>query len=57
LIVPADAAAPPAPDELRRYVRGLLAGYKVPAAWRLVPEIPRNPMGKLLRHRLPDLTD
>jgi len=57
LIVPADADAPPAPDELRRYVRGLLAGYKVPVAWRLVPEIPRNPMGKLLRHRLPDLTD
>jgi acyl-CoA synthetase (AMP-forming)/AMP-acid ligase II len=55
LIVPADPAAPPGPDELRRYVRGFLAGYKVPVTWRLVPELPRGPMGKLLRHRLPDI--
>ena len=53
LVVPADADAPPDLDELRRYVRGLLAGYKVPVTWRLVPELPRNPMGKLLRHQLP----
>jgi len=56
LIVPADPAAPPDPEELRRHVRSRLAGYKVPAAWQLVPELPRNPMGKLLRSRLPDLT-
>jgi acyl-CoA synthetase (AMP-forming)/AMP-acid ligase II len=56
LIVPADATAPPDTGELRRHVRGLLAGYKVPVAWRVVPELPRNPMGKLLRHRLPDVT-
>jgi acyl-CoA synthetase (AMP-forming)/AMP-acid ligase II len=56
LVVPADPGAPPDPDELRRHVRARLAGYKVPVVWQLVPELPRNPMGKLLRHRLPAMT-
>jgi acyl-CoA synthetase (AMP-forming)/AMP-acid ligase II len=54
LIVPSDPAAPTDVDELRRHVRAQLAGFKVPVAWRFVPELPRHPMGKLLRHRLPE---
>jgi acyl-CoA synthetase (AMP-forming)/AMP-acid ligase II len=55
LIVPRDPTAPPDVQELRRHVRAQLAGYKVPAAWQFVPELPRHPMGKLLRHQLPEL--
>jgi acyl-CoA synthetase (AMP-forming)/AMP-acid ligase II len=55
LIVALDPAAPPDVDELRRHVRAQLAGFKVPVAWRFVPELPRHPMGKLLRHQLPEL--
>jgi acyl-CoA synthetase (AMP-forming)/AMP-acid ligase II len=53
LVVPKDPAAPPDVDDLRRHIRALLAGYKVPVAWRMVPRLPRNPMGKLLRNQLP----
>ena len=55
LIVPRDATAPPDVADLHRHVREHLAGFKVPAVWELVPELPRHPMGKLLRHRLPAL--
>lgn len=43
----ADAAA------LERFVRTRLAGYKVPRAWRFVPDLPHNAAGKLLRRALP----
>jgi len=56
LIVASDPAAPPDVDELRRHVRAQLAGFKVPVVWELVSELPRHPMGKLLRHRLPPLS-
>ena len=54
LIVPSDPTAPPDVAELRRHARAQLAGFKVPVAWRFVPGLPRHPMGKLLRHRLPE---
>jgi acyl-CoA synthetase (AMP-forming)/AMP-acid ligase II len=43
-----------AEDELIAHCRGRLAGYKVPKSVRLVPEIPKSPVGKLLRRALRD---
>jgi len=51
-VVPADAQAPPAVDDLRTFVRGQLAGFKVPTEWAFVPTLPRNATGKLLRREL-----
>ncbi len=41
-------------QELVEHCRGLLAGYKVPKAVRFVDEIPKSPVGKLLRRALRD---
>jgi acyl-CoA synthetase (AMP-forming)/AMP-acid ligase II len=37
--------------------RAQLASYKVPERWAVVPELPRNAMGKVVRPALPDLLD
>ena len=39
-------------DELARFVRAQLAGFKVPAYWYDVTELPLNGAGKLLRPKL-----
>ncbi|HEX5616570.1 MAG TPA: class I adenylate-forming enzyme family protein [Acidimicrobiia bacterium] len=39
-------------DDLLAQARARLAAYKVPAGWTLVGELPRNEMGKVLRHEL-----
>ncbi|MCA2188890.1 AMP-binding protein [Nonomuraea cavernae] len=44
--------ATPSVDELKRAVRGELAGYKVPRDVVFVPAVPRNPTGKVDRARL-----
>lgn len=51
-IVAASDGSPPDFDQLRAYCRERLAGFKVPEQWRVVKTLPRNPVGKLLRHRL-----
>ncbi len=51
-VVPEDPAAPPGADELRRFARQRLAGYKVPTSWWLVADLPVNPSGKVLRRLL-----
>lgn len=51
-VVPANPAAPPNTEELRAYCRDRLAGFKVPVEWTFTEALPRNPMGKLLRHEL-----
>jgi acyl-CoA synthetase (AMP-forming)/AMP-acid ligase II len=51
-VVPREPSAPPRPDDLRRFVRAELAGFKVPARWIMVDELPRSPLGKVLRRRL-----
>jgi len=38
--------------ELRNFVRDKLAQYKVPREVRVLPELPRNPTGKILRRSL-----
>jgi acyl-CoA synthetase (AMP-forming)/AMP-acid ligase II len=40
--------------ELIEHCRGLLAGYKVPKSVRFVDEIPKSPVGKLLRRAVRD---
>jgi len=39
----------PDPEELRRFARERLAGFKVPVAWEYVMDFPRNVNGKVLR--------
>jgi acyl-CoA synthetase (AMP-forming)/AMP-acid ligase II len=51
-VVPADPSHPPAEEELRGHVRQELAGFKVPAYWYSVPELPLTGAGKLSRLEL-----
>jgi acyl-CoA synthetase (AMP-forming)/AMP-acid ligase II len=51
-IVPAKPGGPPDTSELRRFVRQELAGFKVPARWHVVDELPRGALGKVLRRAL-----
>ncbi|GIE91342.1 AMP-binding protein [Actinoplanes regularis] len=51
-IVPAEDSARD-PQEIRDYVRALLARYKVPRDVIFIDELPRNATGKLLRRELP----
>jgi long-chain acyl-CoA synthetase len=46
------AGAAPAQAELQEFARRSLAGYKVPVAVRLIQELPRNEIGKVLRREL-----
>ena len=47
------AGAPlPSDAELERHCRGQLAGYKVPARFRVVKDLPRTSAGKVRRHAL-----
>jgi malonyl-CoA/methylmalonyl-CoA synthetase len=39
-------------DDLQAFARERLAGYKVPRALRLLPELPRNAMGKVQKKQL-----
>jgi O-succinylbenzoic acid--CoA ligase len=43
--------------ELENALRLELAGFKIPRRWALVSELPRTPMGKLIRSELPALLD
>lgn len=51
-VVPSDASRPPDQAELRRHTRERLAGFKVPAFWYTVGELPHTSAGKLLRREL-----
>jgi O-succinylbenzoic acid--CoA ligase len=44
--------ARPAPDELREFCAGRVAGFKVPKAFEFASELPRTASGKLLRRQL-----
>jgi malonyl-CoA/methylmalonyl-CoA synthetase len=50
-VVPA-AGARPDPDELVDHVAGLLTPHKRPREIRFLDELPRNPMGKVVKTRL-----
>ncbi len=51
-VVAAPGAAP-APEQLAEHVARLLAPHKRPRTVRLVPDLPRNAMGKVLKKLLP----
>jgi fatty-acyl-CoA synthase len=53
-VVPAPGAAP-TPDALLAHLRATVARYKLPREIHLIPEIPRNPTGKVQRSRLPEM--
>lgn len=55
VIVPADPAEAPDPTDLRTFARRQLAGFKVPASWRFVDDLPRNAVGKVVRAQLSGL--
>nr|WP_293235573.1 hypothetical protein [Mycolicibacterium sp.] len=48
-VVPVDTGSPPDFDELRAFTRTRLAGFKVPAHWFVVSELPLTHNGKLNR--------
>jgi fatty-acyl-CoA synthase len=39
-------------EDLRAFLRGRIAKYKVPATFRFVDELPRSGAGKILKNRL-----
>ena len=47
LIVPVDPANPPQPAELEAFCRDLISAYKIPRAYELIDELPRNEMQKV----------
>ena len=51
LIVPAPDTDP-SEEELIAHCRGLLAGFKIPAAVERIDAMPRNPSGKILKTEL-----
>ncbi|HET6562944.1 MAG TPA: long-chain-fatty-acid--CoA ligase [Marmoricola sp.] len=49
VVVLKDAADEPTVDELRTWAREHMAAYKLPTDLRVVPELPRNASGKVLK--------
>ncbi len=54
ILVAADGGMVPSEQELTDYVKSRLASYKAPALYEWVSELPRNPMGKILKTDLRD---
>ena len=52
LVIPADPANPPGADELNRYCREHLAGFKCPRSYDFVDDIGRTVMGKVNKKAL-----
>ena len=46
------AGQKPDPAEITQYVKKHLASYKAPTYYAFVDELPRNPMGKVLKTEL-----
>ena len=51
-IVPADPSAPPGRDELLAFAAERLAGFKRPRVVHYVEALPRNALGKVMKHEL-----
>ena len=51
-VVAADPSAPPDEQELVAHCRRELAAFKRPRLWRFVDALPRNALGKVVKHQL-----
>jgi acyl-CoA synthetase (AMP-forming)/AMP-acid ligase II len=52
-VAPKDPAVPPALEEITSYLREQgMSVYKLPERLEVVPQLPRNPAGKALKHEL-----
>ena len=51
-VVPAPAVSPPKEAELARFATDRLARFKCPRRFVFVDALPRNALGKVLRHEL-----
>jgi acyl-CoA synthetase (AMP-forming)/AMP-acid ligase II len=51
-VVPTDPGAPPGRDELLAFAAERLAGFKRPRLVHYVEALPRNALGKVLKHEL-----
>jgi malonyl-CoA/methylmalonyl-CoA synthetase len=51
-VVPADPSAPPGRDELLAFAAERLAGFKRPRVVHFVEALPRNALGKVMKHEL-----
>jgi len=52
VVVPTDPDEPPTLEDLQEHVKPLLASYKKPTSLAVVPALPRNTMGKILRGQI-----
>ena len=52
IIIPSDPDSPPNQDELDRFCRDRLAGYKCPRSYEFAADIGRNAMGKVNKRQL-----
>ncbi len=52
VLVPTAGAPPPAPDALIAFCRAHLGGFKIPRQYRFVEQLPRTPLGKVLKHEI-----
>ncbi|HZU72255.1 MAG TPA: AMP-binding protein [Acidimicrobiales bacterium] len=52
IVQPLDPQSPPTTEDLDRFCRQRLAGYKAPRSYELVEVLPRDPSGKLRRSDL-----
>ena len=51
-VVPDDAASPPRADDLEAHCRAHLGPWKVPVRFETLATLPRNEVGKVLKHEL-----
>ncbi len=51
-VVPSPATGPTGPDDLRDFAADRLAAFKCPRRIVFVDALPRNALGKILRHEL-----
>jgi malonyl-CoA/methylmalonyl-CoA synthetase len=52
VVVAADPEQPPTEEELVAHCAAELAPFKRPRLWRFASDLPRNALGKVVKHQL-----